>query len=33
MKISEQNVDNLMHLGHQFEDFVIDCTFKGVHCR
>ena len=32
MKISEQNVVNLMKVGHQFEDFVVYCTFRGVYC-
>ena len=32
MKISKYEVHDLMGVGHQFEDFVVHCTFKGVFC-
>ncbi|KAJ7385388.1 ligand-gated sodium channel [Desmophyllum pertusum] len=31
-KIAEQNVEDLIRIGHQFEDFVVYCTFRGVYC-
>ena len=32
MEISKYEVHDLMGVGHQFEDFVVHCTFKGVFC-
>ena len=32
MEISKYDVHDLMGVGHQFEDFVVHCTFKGVFC-
>ncbi|KAM7446208.1 ligand-gated sodium channel [Porites harrisoni] len=32
MEISKYKVHDLMGVGHQFEDFVVHCTFKGVFC-
>ena len=31
--MAEEDKSNLSSLGHQFEDFVLSCTFRGIPCR
>ena len=31
--MAEQDKTNLSSLGHQFDDLVISCTFRGIPCR
>lgn len=32
-KLAVENYTTLRSMGHQFEDFVFDCSFKGNDCR
>ena len=30
--MARQDPDKLRAVGHQFEDFVVYCTYRGVYC-
>lgn len=32
-KLAAENTSTLFKMGHQFEDFVFNCNFKGSDCR
>lgn len=32
-KVSQENDSTLLALGHQFKDFVFECSFRGYDCR
>ncbi|KAK2573765.1 hypothetical protein P5673_001455 [Acropora cervicornis] len=32
-KLATENTSTLFNMGHQFQDFVFDCNFKGSDCR
>ena len=32
-KIAQENHSTLFKLGHQYEDFVFECSFRGYDCR
>lgn len=32
-KIAHENHSTLFKLGHQYEDFVFECSFRGYDCR
>lgn len=32
-KVSQENDSTLFALGHQFKDFVFECSFRGYDCR
>lgn len=32
-KVALENDSTLFEMGHQFEDFVFECSFKGYDCR
>ena len=31
--IAQEDPNLLKQIGHQFEDFVVRCTFRGVYCE
>ena len=32
-KLATENTSTLFNMGHQFQDFVFECNFKGIDCR
>lgn len=32
-KLAKENTSTLFNIGHQFQDFVFECNFKGSDCR
>ena len=32
-KLATENTSTLFNMGHQFQDFVFECSFKGSDCR